>query len=488
MGILNNEICSGKDRPIKVLQYGEGNFLRAFVDYMFDVCNEEGSFDGNIVMVKPTNHGNVDKFKAQDSRYTVSLRGITDGKASVKNRLITSIADTVASYEDFDRYMAYAHEAELKIIVSNTTEAGIVFDSGDRFDLKPANTFPGKLTQFLYERFSYFGADDEKGLVILPVELIDENGKVLKDCVNKLIDLWGLSTEFKAWVNDSCVFASTLVDRIVSGFPKGEEESLFKELGYEDKLFVVGEPFALWVIESEKDLSEVLPFKNSNLPVVFTDDLKPYKKRKVRILNGAHTSFVLASFLAGNDYVLESMNDELIYNFMKDTLYDEVIPTLTLPKTELEEFAQAVIERFKNPYVKHALLSISLNSVSKWKARCMPSFLEYVEKNQKNPKHLTFSLAALMAFYSSGEMEDGALVGTRDNEKYLIKDDIKVLEFFEEYSVQETDAFVKAFLSNKDFWDQDLSIVSDTQKLVAEYLDDIRTIGMRKTLEKHFSK
>lgn len=486
MDKLNAKIAPGKDRPVKVLQYGEGNFLRAFVDYMFDICNEAGSFDGSIVMIKPTNHGNVVKFTEQDSRYTVSLRGISDGRAQVSNRVITSVKETLASYEDYDKYMEYAHAESLEYIVSNTTEAGIVFDPEDSFEANPPKTFPGKLTKFLYERFTFFNGDPDKGLVLLPVELIDDNGKVLHDCVDKFIKLWKLPEEFGKWVNDSCEFCSTLVDRIVSGFPKGED-NLFDELGYVDNLFVVGEPFALWVIEGSKKAEEKLPFKAAGLPVVFTDDLKPYKKRKVRILNGAHTSFVLASYLTGNDIVLESMKDKLVYDFMHDTLYNEVIPTLTLPKKDLEDFTKAVIERFENPYVKHALLAISLNSVSKWKARCMPSFLEYIEANQKNPAHLTFSLAALMAFYSSSEMEEGALVGNRDGEKYLIKDDQFVLDFFKEYSVKSTEEFVHAFLSCEKFWDQDLSSVGTSEKDICMYLDDIKSLGMRKAMEKHFA-
>ncbi|MCQ2524461.1 MAG: tagaturonate reductase [Lachnospiraceae bacterium] len=484
---LNKEIVSKPQRPVKVLQYGEGNFLRAFVDYMFDICNEEGSFDGSIVMVKPTNRGGVEKYKAQDNLYNVSLRGLVDGKATVTNRVITSIHDTISPYEDYEGYVSYAHEAKLEYIVSNTTEAGIVWDEADKWDINPSITFPGKLTKFLYERFTFFNGNKDKGLIILPVELIDDNGKVLLECVNKYIDLWGLSLDFKTWVNESCEFCSTLVDRIVSGFPKGEEEKLYEELGYEDELFTVGEPFALWVIESKLDLKERLPFTRAGLPVVYTDDLKPYKKRKVRILNGAHTSFVLASYLAGNDIVLESMKDKLIYDFMKDTLYKEVIPTLTLDKKDLEDFAEAVIERFENPFVKHALLSISLNSVSKWKARCMPSLLDYISQKNELPLHLTFSLAALMAFYSSTELKENALVGKRGNEEYPIKDDLSVLEFFKEYSTKDTKEFVHAFLSNEEFWGQDLSTLLDIEERVCAYLEKIRLLGMRETLTKEFA-
>lgn len=488
---LNKSMAPGKERPIKVLQFGEGNFLRAFVDYMFDICNEKGLFDGSIVLAKPIEFGSLEQFGKQDCRYTVSLRGIVDGEAKVLNRVVTSVADTVACIEEYDRYMAYAELDTLRYIVSNTTEAGIVYDETDRFESNPPKTFPGKLTKFLYARYKAFNGDLSKGLVMLPVELIDDNGIELERCVKKFIKLWNLPEEFEKWLDEACNFCSTLVDRIVTGYPRDEKEreAIWEDLGYEDRLLVTGEPFALWVIESQKDLSEELPFVKAGLPVIYTDNQKPYKQRKVRILNGAHTSFVLASFLAGNDIVLESMEDELVYNFMYKTIFDEVIPTLTLPKQDLVDFANAVITRFKNPYVKHALLSISLNSVSKWRARCMPSFLGYVENEGKNPEHLTFSLASLMAFYTSDRLEGEQgkyLVGNRNGEEYRILDDLSVLEFFAENSKKSTEEFVHAFLSNESFWGQDLSKVADTEKMVAAYLDDIKTLGMRGAMEKNF--
>ena len=488
MKLLNNELAPGKERPIKVLQFGEGNFLRAFVDYMFDICNEKGLFDGNIVLAKPIEYGNLDNFKKQDNRYTVSLRGVVDGEAKITNRIVTSIADTVGIYEETERFFEFAHLDTLRYIVSNTTEAGIVFNDTDKFENNPPITYPGKLTKFLYERYKYFNGDLQKGLVMLPVELIDDNGIELEKCVKKFVALWNLPKEFEKWLDEACNFCSTLVDRIVTGHPKTEEErrESFEAMGYEDNLLVTGEPFALWVIESKKDLTKELPFVKAGLPVIYTDNQKPYKQRKVRILNGAHTSFVLASYLAGNDIVLESMKDELIFNFMQQTIFDEVIPTLTLPREDLVNFANAVIERFNNPYVKHALLSISLNSISKWRARCMPSFLQYFENAGKTPNHLTFSIAALMAFYTSDRLEGNALIGNRNGEEYKIMDDMAVLEFFKEYSIKSTDLFVHALLSNVSFWGQDLSKLGDTEEKVVAYLDDIRKLGMRKAMEKNF--
>ncbi|MCH5271924.1 MAG: tagaturonate reductase [Lachnospiraceae bacterium] len=482
MEVLNKKMTGKKERPIRVVQFGEGNFLRAFVDYMIDIANEQGKFDGDIVLIKPIEFGNLDNFHKQDCQYTVSLRGIVDGEAKILNRQVTSVVDAVDTYNNYDKYMGLAELDTLRFVVSNTTEAGIVFDNTDKFDAKPPKTFPGKLTKFLYHRFEAFQGDKSKGLVMLPVELIDDNGIMLKKCVMQLIELWGLSDEFKTWVDEACIFTSTLVDRIVTGYPRDTIEEEWKTLGYEDRILVTGEPFALWVIESSKDISKEFPLPDAGLPVIFTDNQKPYKQRKVRILNGAHTSFVLASYLCGNDIVKESMDDPDIKNFMVKTIFDEVIPTLTLPESELKEFAEAVISRFNNPYVKHALLSISLNSVSKWRARCMPSLLGYVDKFGKLPAHMTFSLAALMAFYHGTEIRDKALIGHRDGQEYNILDDMPVLEFFRDNCEKDTKTFVTAFLGNETFFGQDLNQVPGLTDAVAGYLDDIKANGMRAAL------
>ena len=482
MEVLNKQMTGKKERPVKVVQFGEGNFLRGFVDYMIDIANEKGVFNGDVVLIKPIEFGNLEMFHRQDCQYTVSLRGMVDGEAKVLNRVITSVADAVDAIGEYEKYMSLAEIGTLRFVVSNTTEAGIVYDDSDKFELNPPKTFPGKLTKFLYHRFETFHGDKNKGLVMLPVELIDDNGIMLRKCVMQLIDLWGLSDEFKTWVEEACVFTSTLVDLIITGYPRATEAEEWEKLGYEDHIMVTGEPFALWVIESSKDISKELPLPQAGLPVIFTDNQKPYKQRKVRILNGAHTSFVLASYLCGNDIVKESMDDPDIKNFMMKTIYDEVIPTLTLPKKDLEDFAEAVVARFNNPYVKHALLSISLNSVSKWRARCMPSLLGYVEKTGKLPAHLTFSLAALMAFYTGSEIREGALIGHRGEQEYKIMDDAKVLEFFRDNSSKPAAEFVKAFLGEESFFGRDLNQVPGLSEAVTADLEDIRANGMRAAL------
>lgn len=479
---LGKRMTGKKVRPIKIVQFGEGNFLRGFVDYMIDIANEQAKFDGDIVMIKPTGSGNLEKFHRQDCQYTVSLRGIVEGEARVQNRQITSVADAVESYGEYDKYMKLAELDTLQFVVSNTTEAGIVYDEEDKLEWNPPRTFPGKLTKFLHHRFEFFQGSRDKGLVMLPVELIDDNGIMLKKCIMQFIELWNLGDAFKEWVEQACIFTSTLVDRIVTGYPKDREEKEWETLGYEDHLLVIGEPYALWVIEGPEDLRARLPLPEAGLPVIFTQNHKPYKQRKVRILNGAHTSFVLASYLCGNDFVKESMEDRDIRNFMEKTIYDEVIPTLALPEEELKKFAQAVIGRFQNPYVKHALLSISLNSVSKWRTRCLPSLLEYAEKFGRLPVHLTFSLAALMAFYQGREIRDKALIGHRDGQAYPILDDTEVLEFFQDNCEKDSETFVRAFLGKEIFFGRNLNQVEGLTDAVAGYLEDIRKNGMRAAL------
>ncbi len=493
MELISKKITNAVDRPVKVLQFGEGNFLRAFVDYIFDVTNEKTDFNGGIVIVKPIEFGSLERFHNQECQYTLQLRGFENGQPKKVTRQITSVVDAVAAKEDYEKFMEYGCCETLRFVVSNTTEAGIVFDENDKYDLCPPNTYPGKLTKLLHKRFEKYNGAADKGLIIIPCELIADNGIELKKCIMQFIELWGLGEEFKNWVDTACSFCPTLVDRIVPGYPRDEAEELCKEFGYKDELIVTAETFGLWVVESDSNLEldqlrKELPFEEAGLNVVFTKDHHPYKERKVRILNGSHTSFVLAAYLAGKDIVKESMDDAVIRKYMEETLFDEVIPTLSLSEEDCKEFANAVVERFQNPFIRHQLLDISLNSVSKWEARCMPSFLGYVKKFNKLPKYLTFSMAALMSFYSTqeeGEVNGGrCLVGDRNGEKYNIRDDQFVLDFFKENSAKSPEEFAKAYLSNtKFFGGEDLSKVDGLVDAIAAYIADIRTRGMRAVVE-----
>ncbi|HPU63291.1 MAG TPA: tagaturonate reductase [Mobilitalea sp.] len=484
MEILNKSMTKPSERPVKILQFGEGNFLRGFVDYMIDIANETEVFNGNIAIIKPIPYGSLEVFERQECQYTVSLRGLENGEPKVVNRIIKSVSDALGAYEDYDSYMAYAKLDTLRFIVSNTTEAGIVYDDTDSFEDMPPKSFPGKLTKFLYERYKHFNGDKNKGLIMLPCELIENNGNTLKNCIIKYSKKWALGKNFTDWIETSCVFCNTLVDRIITGYPKEEAEKIWQEAGYKDELIVTGELFALWVIESDRDISGELPLDKANLPVIFTDNLQPYRERKVRILNGAHTGMVAASFLAGNDTVKEAMDDVSVRKFVLSLIFDEIIPTLTLPRNELEDFAYKVIERFKNPYIKHALLSISLNSVSKWKTRCLPSFRDYYRINGKLPACLTFSLAALISLYR-GEMTDkDALTGYRNGTEYKIMDDEKVLMYFNGSLKKDNRTLAEGFLKNKEFLGEDMTKYPGLTDAVAEHLDNIQSLGMRKALEK----
>ncbi len=437
--------------PIRVAQFGTGNFLRAFADYMIDVANERGCFDSDIVMVKQVPGSGPDRLAAQGGQYHVILQGKQDGKIVDEVRTITAVRGTVNPYTDYDACRALARLDTLRFLISNTTEAGIVYDENDKFDSLPAASYPGRLVQFLYERYQAFNGDPAKGLIILPVELIEDNGKVLKECVLKLIDLWGLGEEFKDWVENANVFTSTLVDRIVSG----KSEAMSAKFP-DDSMYVVAEPFGLWIIASDKDISAEFPLDKAGMPVVFTDDLKPFRERKVRVLNGTHTAMAMISYLCGVDIVADAMADALLRRYIDHVSYEELVPAVPQPIEETREFADEVMERFENPFLNHKLLDISLNSVSKWRARDLPTVCDMLAAG-KTVKVLIFSLAALLAFDTIAEDRDGQYYGKRTNgEPYPIREDRKVVE-----TVQvETEEDVRRILADSGLWGTDLSALS----------------------------
>ena len=474
--------------PEKVLQFGEGNFLRAFVDWMIDKANRDGVYQGSIVLCQPIEKGLKDMINAQDGVYTLAMRGSENGKAVENIEVITSVSRCINPYEDqdYDALMDLAKSPDLEVVVSNTTEAGIAYHAGDKLTDRPPVSFPAKVTAFLYERYKAFDGAADKGLLFLPVELIDNNGAELKRIVLQYADEWDLGDGFVNWVENANEFTSTLVDRIVTGYPRDEVNYFEEKLGYKDNIIDTSELFNLWVIEGDKKWADKLPVHRTDAHVIWTDDVKPYKKRKVRILNGAHTSTVLAAYLACFDIVMDFMKDDTFRTFMNDVIYKEVIPTLDLPKKELEDFAAAVNDRFANPYIKHKLLDISLNSCSKFNARCLPSLLGYVEEKKELPKCLTFSLAAFIKFYQ-GETKDGAYTGTRkDGTTYPIRDDAAVLEFFSDiWSRLDADGIAQAVLSKTEFWSgKDLTEVPGLKDAVAGYLKEMETEDVRTIVER----
>lgn len=494
---FNDDLKIGKteEMPEKVLQFGEGNFLRAFVDYMFDELNAAGKFNGSITLVQPIEFGPITKFiNEQDGLYTLLARGLEQGKQVCNKRLITSVTRCLNPYAEFETYNNCAKNPELRFIVSNTTESGIVYNKEEMVSEKPQHSFPAKVTNFLYTRYKAFNGDSSKGLVFIPCELIDDNGKTLKKYVLQHAADWNLEKEFVDWIENCNIFTSTLVDRIVTGYPRDEKDALCEQFGYEDNLIDTSEIFHFWVIEGPTELAKELPFDQIGLNVLFTPDAKPYKKRKVRILNGAHTCSVLAAYLCGKDTVGELMNDKKFYTYLEKALNDEIIPTLTdLDYNDLKFFADAVFDRFQNPYIKHMLLSIALNSTSKFRARVLPSITEYIEIKKELPSILTFSFAALLGFYRGDEIKDGALIGKRNGETYEIKDDEDVLEFFKEVwakcdttSKESVKELVSAVCANEKIWGQDLNNLSGFADRVCGHLFEIVNTGMQSEVDKLF--
>ena len=413
-------------RPERVIQFGEGGFLRGFVDWMIHKVNAKSDFNGSVVVVQPIEMGMCDMLSAQDCLYTHVIRGVE----GVEKDLIDVISRCVKPYEDFDAYLKLAENPDFRFVVSNTTESGIVFSDEDKITDAPPKTFPAKVTLLMKRRYE-LGLG---GFIFLPCELIDRNGDNLKACVLKYADLWQLGDGFKKWVEEDNVFTNTLVDRINTGYPKGEDLGL----GYEDNMVNTSEFFHLWVIETEHDLEKELPFSSADLNVIVTrDKLEMYRTRKVRILNGAHTSLVPYALLEGFDTVKSCIDDEGMREHVRKCVFDEIIPTLDLPKEELESYAASVIERFSNPYIKHYLSSIALNSVSKFKVRVLPSILEYIKRYGKTPTTLVFSLAKLIEFYKVGAPNDAP----------------EVIEFIKNHTVEE-------ILANTELFGTDISFLT----------------------------
>ena len=486
MAQLNYEVLkkSGYDGFVlekgveKVMQFGEGNFLRAFVDDFIDIANEKTGYNGKVVLVQPIAAGLANLINQQEGLYTLYLRGNEKGVKVDDKRVISCVSRCLNPYEEWDKVLDFARSDDLEIIVSNTTEAGIVHESESRFDQVPPISFPAKLTKVLHERYSA----GKKGVVILSCELIDNNGKELLNCVNQYIADWGLDEGFRRWVNEENIFCSTLVDRIVPGRIRDQAEvaALDAKNGYEDPLTDVGEVFGIWVIEGPEGLEDRLPFKAAGVPVIVVPDVTPYKKRKVRILNGAHTGFVLGAYLAGFDIVRDCMHDETVLGFMNKMLYDEVIPTLPLDKKDLSDFAAAVQDRFNNPFVNHELMSISLNSTSKWRARNLPSFKDYVDKCGTLPKCLTASFAAYMAFYScdiQGLDDKGLTCRRPKGNDYVVSDDRFVLEFYFAHKDDSPEALAHAVMTNTDMWGEDLTAIPGFEAEAARILGLIREKG-----------
>lgn len=457
--------------PIKIVQFGEGNFLRAFIGYAFQELNKAVDFNAGIAVVQPIDKGLANMLNDQDGLYTLFMKGVKKGKEIQEIELISNIVKAVDPYTNFNDYLSLAKEASLEFMISNTTEAGIAYVSSDTPEMQPPSSFPAKLTVLLYERFKHFKGDTSKGLTIIPCELINHNSETLKEIILKYISDWNLGDAFKTWILESNSFHSTLVDRIVPGYPKDEIDAYNSQLDYQDNLIVAAEAFLLWVIEGGDDLKAKLPFSQTNLDVKIVDDMQPYRTRKVRILNGAHTAMVPFSILYGNKTVKQSVDNAFTGEFINKAVFNEIIDTLEMDRAELNSFADEIFDRFRNPFIIHNLSSIALNSVSKFTVRVLPSLLEYIKIHHKVPTNLTFAFAALLRFYKG--TWNGEVLPVQDSEDIIAR-------FAEIWKSNDYTQIAKDALSIKDYWGEDLTKVENLTEAVVLALTEIDAHGIEK--------
>ncbi|OOF63537.1 tagaturonate reductase [Rodentibacter sp. Ppn85] len=478
MKTLNRTNFPGAQYPTRIIQFGEGNFLRAFVDWQIDLLNEKTDFNSGVAIVRPINSDFPPSLNTQDGLYTTVIRGLNEQGEAVKQiRVIRSVNEEINLYQQFDDYLALAHNPDINIIFSNTTEAGISYHEGDCFHDRPPVSYPAKLTRLLYERFVALG-ENAPGFILLPCELIDYNGEQLKTLVLRYAKEWQLSDTFIHWLETKNTFCSTLVDRIVTGYPRAEAEALKNELGYHDIFLDAAEYFYLFVIQGPQWLREVFRLEQVKLNVLVVEDIKPYKARKVAILNGAHTALVPVAYLAGVDTVGEAMKDMQLCEFVKSAVENEIIPVLSSPKAELQQFAQAVVQRFKNPFIQHQLLSIALNSMTKYRTRILPQLLAHQAKYHALPNCLTFALAALIAFYQ-GKRND-QVIPLQDDEFWLVN----FKKWWQQVDTGEISLYQLVYhvLSQKSHWETDLTAVPQLVETVVEQLENILAKGMREAL------
>ncbi|WP_337164455.1 tagaturonate reductase [Vibrio fluvialis] len=482
---LNRDTFPGPSYPTKIIQFGEGNFLRAFLDWQIDQLNQHTDFNAGVSVIRPIGGEFPPSLNTQHGLYTTLIRGLDEsGEAVSQSRIIYSVNEELSAYREFETILERAKNPDIEFVFSNTTEAGIAFVDSDQLGDLPPSSYPAKLTRMLWERFNHFDGAQDKGWTLIPCELIDYNGEALKAIVLRYIDLWALPAAFRDWVESANTFCSTLVDRIVTGYPKDEVAALEAELNYRDTFMVSAENFYLFVIQGPQWLNQALCLDQLSdeqaLNIKIVDDIKPYKERKVAILNGAHTALVPVAFQAGIDTVGDSMQDEQIAAYLKAVMFDEIIPTLSLPKDELHAFARDVEYRFKNPYIKHLLLSIALNSMTKFKTRILPQLLTYQQTQGQLPRYLSFALAALITFYR----------GQRAEGEYALADDQPWLDFFAsawskvERGESSHRELVHGVLSNATHWETDLTRVPGLAECVTAHVERICAQGMRDALSR----
>ncbi|MDR2449409.1 MAG: tagaturonate reductase [Prevotellaceae bacterium] len=468
---LNRTTIPARIYPERIIQFGEGNFLRAFVDWIIFNMNEKAGFNSGVVVVQPIEKGMVDALNVQDGLYHVNLQGLDNGKQVDSIQMIDVITRGINPYVQFGDYLKLAENPAMRFVISNTTEAGIAFNAVDNFNDAPASSYPGKLTQLLFHRFKTFNGASDKGIIIFPCELIFHNGAELKKCIHQYIELWQLGDAFKQWFDTACGVYSTLVDRIVPGYPKDAINEILERIQIEDKLVVKAEIFHLWVIEAPQSVAGEFPADKAGLNVLFVPSEKPYHDRKVTLLNGPHTVLSPVAYLSGLDTVREACDDDTTGRFIRRVMFDELLPTLDLPKPELEEFAANVLERFRNPFVKHFVTSIMLNSFPKFKTRDLPGLKIYFERKGELPQGIVFGLAAICVYYRGGKRNNDAII---PNDDKAITD--LLLQLWESRDAQ---TVAQGVLAAEHIWGEDLNRIPGLTALLAADIAAIINKGMR---------
>ncbi len=468
---LNKQTANKPSYPERIIQFGEGNFLRAFVDWMIQVMNEKTDFNSSVVVVQPIENGMVDMLNKQDCLYHVNLQGLEKGEKVNDLKKIDVISRALDPYTEFDAFMKLAEQPEMRFVISNTTEAGIVFDPACKRDDAPASSYPGKLTQLLYYRYKTFNGDKSKGLIIFPCELIFLNGHKLKETIYQYIESWKLGDDFKNWFTESCGVYATLVDRIVPGFPRKEIDAIKEKLGYNDNLVVQAEVFHLWVIEAPQSVADEFPAGKAGLNVLFVPSEEPYHQRKVTLLNGPHTVLAPVSYLSGIDIVRDACQHEVLGRYINKVMFDELMETLNLPKDELLQYASSVLERFNNPYVDHSVVSIMLNSFPKYETRDLPGLKTYLERKGELPKGLVLGLAGIITYYKGGTRSDGAKCEPNDAPEIL-----KLLHDL--WASGSTQKVAEGVLAATSIWGEDLNKIAGLTGLLQTYLQKIEDKGM----------
>lgn len=476
MKALNKTTANKTIRPEKVIQFGEGNFLRAFVDWIIFNMNEKTDFNGSVVVVQPIENGMIDMLNGQDCLYHVNLQGLDNGEPVNSLTKIDVISRALNVYTQNDEFMRLAEQPEMRFVISNTTEAGITFDPTCKFTDKPASSYPGKLTQLLYHRYEYFKGDMSKGLIVFPCELIFLNGHKLKECILQYIELWQLGTEFKDWFLNACGVYATLVDRIVPGFPRKEIDEIKAKLGYDDNMVVQGEFFHLWVIEAPASIADEFPADKAGLNVLFVPSEEPYHERKVTLLNGPHTVLSPVAYLSGINIVRDACQHPVVGKYINKVMCEELMETLNLPKEELQKFAADVLERFVNPFVDHQVTSIMLNSFPKYETRDLPGLKTYLARKGELPKGLVLGLAAIITYYKGGVREDGAEIVPNDAPEIMAL--LKEL-----WATGDTRKVAEGVLAEESIWKSNLNAIPGLTDLVVQYLDSIQSIGMLETVK-----